>query len=96
MRSWENECIINPDVLVNSTPKNYLLEFEFEFIGHKPVFRFGYFDQEMNQFDGVALKNMTANGGIITRDIITIKVKNDLRRYYSSTVGEISLDHKFK
>lgn len=73
MRSWENECIINPDVLVNSTPKNYLLEFEFEFIGHKPVFRFGYFDQEMNQFDGVALKNMTANGGIITRDIITIK-----------------------
>ena len=73
MRSWENECIINPDVLVRSSPKNFLLEFELEFIGHRPVFRFGYLDQNMNQFDGIALKNMTATGGQVSKDIVIVK-----------------------
>lgn len=73
MRSWENECIINPDVLVRSTPKNFQLEFELEFVGHRPVFRFGYFDQDMNQFDGIALKNMTAKGGQLSKDIVIVK-----------------------
>lgn len=73
MKSWENECIINPDVLVRSTPKSYELEFELEFVGHRPILRFGYFDQNMKQFDGTGLKNITAEGGQVSRDIVIVK-----------------------
>lgn len=43
------------------------------------------------------LEMTNSRTNIIEDDMLyLIKVKNDLRRYYSSTVGEISLDHKFK